>query len=183
MLLREGKFPVLVATDVAARGLDIPSVDLVVHYDVPQDSESFLHRSGRTGRAGKTGTALILFTDREVRSVGQILKSTKVENAELIGSPEPTEVMTHCSRSVLTQLDKVDGGVIEFFVPAAEKLLASPQPTRVLAAALAALAGFRRVPQSRSLLTYEEGAVSIRIMGPPGEALMVLDIGSGYSPK
>ena len=68
----------LVATDVAARGLDIPSVELVLHYDVPQDAEAFLHRSGRTGRAGKTGTAVILFRDSETRSVGQILKQTKV---------------------------------------------------------------------------------------------------------
>ena len=50
---REGKFPVRVATDVAARGLDIPSVEVVIHFDVPQDNEAFLHRSGRTGRAGE----------------------------------------------------------------------------------------------------------------------------------
>lgn len=48
---RSGQFGVLVATDVAARGLDIPHVDLVVHYDLPGDNEAFLHRSGRTGRA------------------------------------------------------------------------------------------------------------------------------------
>ncbi len=54
---REGKLSVLVATDVAARGLDIPAVDLVVHYDVPLDNESFLHRSGRTGRAGACSVA------------------------------------------------------------------------------------------------------------------------------
>ena len=69
---------VLVATDVAARGLDIPSVELVLHYDVPNDAEAFLHRSGRTGRAGKTGSAIILFRDSETRFVGQILRQTKV---------------------------------------------------------------------------------------------------------
>ena len=63
---------------MAARGLDIPNVDLVVHYDVPQDNEAFLHRSGRTGRAGKTGTAVVLFTDRESRALGLILRATKV---------------------------------------------------------------------------------------------------------
>ena len=68
----------LVATDVAARGLDIPSVELVLHYDVPNDAEAFLHRSGRTGRAGKTGSAIILFRDSETRFVGQILRQTKV---------------------------------------------------------------------------------------------------------
>lgn len=51
---------VLVATDVAARGLDIPSVDMVLHYDVPVDNEAFLHRSGRTGRAGEAAAVLAL---------------------------------------------------------------------------------------------------------------------------
>lgn len=64
----------LIATDVAARGLDIPSVDLVVHYDMPQDSESFLHRSGRTGRAGNKGRAIVMYSPNESRSLGQILQ-------------------------------------------------------------------------------------------------------------
>lgn len=67
----------LIATDVAARGLDIPSVDLVVHYDVPQDSESFLHRSGRTGRAGNKGRAIVMYSPSESRSLGQILQQVR----------------------------------------------------------------------------------------------------------
>jgi superfamily II DNA/RNA helicase len=69
-----GDVTVLIATDVAARGLDIPSVDLVVHYDLPQDSESFLHRSGRTGRAGNKGRAIVMYAPSESRSLGQILQ-------------------------------------------------------------------------------------------------------------
>ena len=65
---RQDKFSVLVATDVAARGLDVDNVDLVVHYELPNETESFVHRCGRTGRAGKKGTAIALprtesFTD------------------------------------------------------------------------------------------------------------------------
>ncbi|KAG1674673.1 hypothetical protein FOA52_007197 [Chlamydomonas sp. UWO 241] len=168
-LFRSGKFQALVATDVAARGLDIPSVELVAHYDVPLDAESFLHRSGRTGRAGKTGTALILFTDREQRSVGQILKATHTDRAEMIGPAPPAEVMTQASRNVLTTLDKVDAAVIEFFVPAAERLIASGNPTRVLAAALASMSGFSHVPQPRSLLTYETGKLTLRLLGSGSE--------------
>jgi hypothetical protein len=70
---------------------------------------------------------------------------------------------------VLNKLDKVESGVIEFFEPAAEKLLASAQPARVLAAALAAMAGFRSVPSPRSLLTGQEGLVSLRLLGPKGK--------------
>ncbi|KAF5749956.1 DEAD-box ATP-dependent RNA helicase 53 isoform 1 [Tripterygium wilfordii] len=66
---RVGHFNVLVATDVAARGLDIPNVDLVIHYELPNSSETFVHRSGRTGRAGKKGTAILIYTQAQTRAV------------------------------------------------------------------------------------------------------------------
>lgn len=64
----------LVATDVAARGLDVNNVDLVVHWDVPQDSETYLHRSGRTGRAGNKGTAIMLIAQRDKHRVADIIR-------------------------------------------------------------------------------------------------------------
>lgn len=66
---RDGRISVLVATDVAARGLDIPNVDLVIHYEVANDSETFVHRSGRTGRAGKEGTAILMHTPSQRRTL------------------------------------------------------------------------------------------------------------------
>lgn len=69
---REGRFNVLIATDVAARGLDIPNVDLVIHYELPTTSEIFVHRSGRTGRAGRTGNAILIHTDQQIRQVKMI---------------------------------------------------------------------------------------------------------------
>eukprot|EP00262_Sarcandra_glabra_P000651 TRINITY_DN1078_c0_g2_i1.p1 TRINITY_DN1078_c0_g2~~TRINITY_DN1078_c0_g2_i1.p1 ORF type:complete len:665 (-),score=142.95 TRINITY_DN1078_c0_g2_i1:198-2192(-) len=66
---RDGRFNILVATDVAARGLDIPNVDLVIHYELPSTSEIFVHRSGRTGRAGKKGNAILIHTDGQNRAV------------------------------------------------------------------------------------------------------------------
>ena len=68
----EGRLPVLVATDVAARGLHIDGVDVVVHYDPTDDPKSYLHRSGRTARAGRTGVAVTLMLwnqENEVRAV------------------------------------------------------------------------------------------------------------------
>ena len=62
---RNDRFQVLIATDVAARGLDINSIDLVVNYDIPADPESYVHRIGRTGRAGKEGTAVSFVTKPE----------------------------------------------------------------------------------------------------------------------
>jgi len=66
---RDGRFNILVATDVAARGLDIPNVDLVVHYEIPNTSELFVHRSGRTARAGKKGSAILIYTYEQTRAV------------------------------------------------------------------------------------------------------------------
>lgn len=86
----------------------------------------------------------------------------------VVGTPDPAVVMTAASRSVLTRLDKVESGVIEFFVPAAEKLLSTGQPSRVLAAALAAMSGFKNVPQPRSLLTGEGGRATLRLLSVPG---------------
>lgn len=70
----QGKTHVLVATDVAARGLDVNNVDLVVHWDVPNDSETYLHRSGRTGRAGNKGTAIVLIGQQDKGKVADIMR-------------------------------------------------------------------------------------------------------------
>lgn len=74
---REGKSEVLIATDVAARGLDIDNISHVINYDIPQDPESYVHRIGRTGRAGNTGTAMTLITPREFRQLKLIEKIAK----------------------------------------------------------------------------------------------------------
>ncbi|KAA8526179.1 hypothetical protein F0562_008082 [Nyssa sinensis] len=66
---RDGRFNILVATDVAARGLDVPNVDLVIHYELPSTSEIFVHRSGRTGRAGKKGRAILVYSSHQMRDV------------------------------------------------------------------------------------------------------------------
>lgn len=61
---KSGKIQVLVATGVASRGLDFPEVDLIVHFNPPEDKETYLHASGRTGRAGKKGISLALYKQR-----------------------------------------------------------------------------------------------------------------------
>jgi len=74
---RDGKLEILVATDVAARGLDIEDITHVINYDIPQDNESYVHRIGRTGRAGKTGVAITFINPREYRQLKLIEKLTK----------------------------------------------------------------------------------------------------------
>ena len=75
--LKSGALDILVATDVAARGLDVERISHVVNYDLPIDTESYVHRIGRTGRAGRTGDAISFVTPRERRLLGAIEKATK----------------------------------------------------------------------------------------------------------
>ena len=74
---RNGNIDILVATDVASRGLDIDGVDVIVNYDVPQNSDDYIHRIGRTARAGKTGFAFTLVSKDEISRFNNIKKSNK----------------------------------------------------------------------------------------------------------
>jgi ATP-dependent RNA helicase DDX3X len=74
---RSGRTPILVATDVAARGLDIPHVTHVINFDLPSDIDDYVHRIGRTGRAGKKGLATAFFTDKDMslaKPLGELLQ-------------------------------------------------------------------------------------------------------------
>ena len=83
--LRDGRVDVLVATDVAARGLDVDRIQLVINYDIPFDAEAYVHRIGRTGRAGRKGEAILFLTPRERRFLGGLERA--------VGRPiEPMEV-------------------------------------------------------------------------------------------
>ena len=83
--LKKGKLDILVATDVAARGLDVERISHVVNYDIPYDTEAYVHRIGRTGRAGRKGDAILFVAPREIRLLGAIEKATrqKIELMEL----------------------------------------------------------------------------------------------------
>ncbi len=81
--LKDGKLDILVATDVAARGLDVERISHVLNYDIPYDTESYVHRIGRTGRAGREGDAILFVTPRERNMLRQIERATR----------QPIEVM------------------------------------------------------------------------------------------
>ncbi len=83
--LKKGKLDILVATDVVARGLDVERITHVINYDVPYDTESYTHRVGRTGRAGRKGDAILFIAPREQRMLSSIERATrqKIEKLEL----------------------------------------------------------------------------------------------------
>ena len=98
--LRTGTLDVLVATDVAARGLDVDRIGLVVNFDVPREAEAYVHRIGRTGRAGRHGEAVTFLTPKEKRKLRQIerLTGTRLEEITL---PSPADVSSHRAGKLL----------------------------------------------------------------------------------
>ena len=89
--LRDGRARVCVATDVAARGIDLPNLDLVIHADLPNDPEVMQHRSGRTGRAGRKGVSILLVPPARRRRAEMLLKLAGIDAAWGV-APEPDEI-------------------------------------------------------------------------------------------
>jgi ATP-dependent RNA helicase DeaD len=101
--LRDRRARVCVATDVAARGIDLPSLSLVIHVEIPRDPEVLQHRSGRTGRAGKKGTAVIVVPYPRRRRVESMLRDARIE-AEWIDAPTPEAIRAQDRGRLLANL-------------------------------------------------------------------------------
>ncbi|MGN1401921.1 MAG: DEAD/DEAH box helicase [Bacillus sp. (in: firmicutes)] len=120
---KEGSIDVLVATDVAARGLDISGVTHVYNFDIPQDPESYVHRIGRTGRAGKTGIATSFITYREKSQLFLIEKTTN-KRMERIKTPTLTEAIEGQQKAVAEKIvNTIENEDLSVYLPAAEELL------------------------------------------------------------
>ena len=105
--LKTGKIDILVATDVAARGLDVDRISHVVNYDVPYDTESYVHRIGRTGRAGRKGEAILFVAPRERGMLGAIERATR-QKIEQMNLPSVDAVN---ERRVAKFLEKIEGAL------------------------------------------------------------------------
>lgn len=101
--LRDKRARVCVATDVAARGIDLPSVSLVIHVELPRDAEALQHRSGRTGRAGRKGVAVLIVPFRRRRNVETMLRNARID-AEWIDPPVPDEIRAKDRERLLEML-------------------------------------------------------------------------------
>ncbi len=108
---RNGAIEILVATDVAARGIDVENVDIVFNYDIPQDEEYYVHRIGRTGRAGKSGIAFTFCVGREIYKLRDIMTYTKTKiRQEMLPTLDDmeknkTDVFVEKLRNVISQGD------------------------------------------------------------------------------
>lgn len=121
--LRDGRARVCVATDVAARGIDIPTLSLVIHVEMPRDAETLQHRSGRTGRAGAKGTAILLVPYPRRRRVELLLRDARV-SAEWRRAPTAEEIRAKDRARLLEELkapveiDEADRALVEELVTA-----------------------------------------------------------------
>ena len=105
--LKDGQIDVLVATDVAARGLDVERISHVLNYDIPYDTESYVHRIGRTGRAGRKGEAILFVAPRERGMLGAIERATR-QKIEQMNLPSVDAVN---ERRVAKFLDKIEAAL------------------------------------------------------------------------
>lgn len=136
--LKRKKIDILIATDVAARGLDVPRISHVINYDVPYDTEAYVHRIGRTGRAGRTGDAILFVAPREKRMLQQIERATK-QKITMLEMPS-TEVINNKRIARFTQniSDNLASEGLEFYASILEKYtLEHNIPAIEVAAALA----------------------------------------------
>ena len=130
--LRDRRARVCVATDVAARGIDLPSVSLVIHVEIPRDAEALQHRSGRTGRAGKKGTAVLIVPYPRRKRVESMLRGAKI-NADWIDAPTPAAIRKQDhDRLLATLLEPVEFEQEDRAL--AQRLLAERSPEDIAAA-------------------------------------------------
>jgi ATP-dependent RNA helicase DeaD len=156
---RSGEIDVLVATDVAARGLDVTNVTHVFNFDIPQDAEWYVHRIGRTGRIGKPGVAVTFVGPREIDHLRYLERQIKTH---ITRRPLPTQAdaMEGQIRSVMDNLNRVIAdGQVDMYRGWAEQLLSQTDSVTVMAAALKIMA---REPAATPVQLTEERPVRVK---------------------
>lgn len=104
-MIKSGKLPILIGTDIAARGLDIEGLDLVLHYGVSDDPDLYVHRSGRTGRAGRRGRSIVLVSPQDFTAFQTLKRDSRVNLSEL-KLPSPAERLEKLTAQVVEQLSQ-----------------------------------------------------------------------------
>lgn len=137
---RDRKITVLVATDVAARGIDVEDLTHVINYSLPQDPESYVHRIGRTGRAGKSGTAITLITPSEYRKLISIqrIANTKITKQKIPGVAEVIDSKKQRIKSTLSEI--ISEGNFDDLESIAEEILRENPDSKTTLAALLKMA-------------------------------------------
>ena len=171
--MRDGRARVCVATDVAARGIDLPNLELVIHAELPSNAEGLLHRSGRTGRAGRKGTSVLIVPPKLRRKAEMLLKAARIE-AEWTTPPSSDEILRRDEEQLLA--DPVwDEEVSEEQAAFAAKLLARHGPEAIATAYLRLYRAGRSAPEELRDPDAPSPAKDRRPFGP--SAWFALSIG------
>ncbi|QXT36742.1 DEAD/DEAH box helicase [Sphingomonas sanguinis] len=171
--LRDGRARVCVATDVAARGIDLPGLTLVIHVEIPRDAEALQHRSGRTGRAGRKGTAILIVPYPRRRRVEGMLRGARID-AEWRRAPTLEEIRAQDRERLLAALlapVEVDEGDREL----ATRLLAEKSPEDIAAALVRAHRA--ALPQAEELVEGDAPAPRERREGFDDTAWFRMSVG------
>jgi ATP-dependent RNA helicase DeaD len=134
--LKSGSIDILIATDVAARGLDVDRISHVINFDIPYDTEAYVHRIGRTGRAGRSGEAILFIAPREKRMLSSIERATG-QTIERMAIPSATDInQIRVDQFKKSILDRLENNNISFFQDIIEELITESQadPIRIAAA-------------------------------------------------
>jgi len=143
--LRDRRARVCVATDVAARGIDLPSLSLVIHVEIPRDAETLQHRSGRTGRAGKKGTAVLIVPYPKRRRVEGMLRGARIA-AEWLPVPTPEDIRARDRERLIDKLaEPIEPDADDWTI--GEELLARKSPQEIAAALVHAFRASMPAPE------------------------------------
>jgi len=160
---RDGKFKCLIATNVMARGLDIPEVDLVINCEPPSDIESYIHRSGRTGRAGRSGTCVTFYKQSQEYMLNIIQKKTGLKFT-MVSAPQPSDIIAaQASNMCETLSQEISPQVLNYFKDTAKELLERYNGDAInsISACIAYMCNTTKPLSSRSLMSSEEGYVTL----------------------
>jgi len=160
----------LVATDVAARGLDISNVDLVIQIEPPKDTETYIHRSGRTARAGRTGTCITFYTKKTYELIQKIEDLAGIK-FKRVGVPQTEDVIKASSKEILNNLKDVNEEVLHLFSDTARVLIeqSNGDAEKALQIALAYCSGhYKHKLVSKSLLNGQENFATVKVVTTRG---------------
>jgi ATP-dependent RNA helicase DeaD len=156
---RKGSIEILIATDVAARGIDVEDVDMVINFDVPQDVEYYVHRIGRTGRAGKSGRAVTFVAPKDFTKLREIQHYAKIQIPR-IPVPTQSDVAETRTRSIMEKVrDTIKTGGLEAFVRIIEQETEGDLSTIDIAAAFLKLQmeqGSEPEPEKREEMDFSD---------------------------
>ena len=151
--LRDGRAQVCIATDVAARGLDLPDLELVIHAEVPKNREALLHRSGRTGRAGRKGVSALIVTPKRRRAAERLLRDANI-TAEWSGAPSAEEIIEVDNERLLGDMT-LDSEVSEEERTMVARLLKAHTPEHIATAFIRQYRAGKSAPEELTHSAYD----------------------------